>query len=190
VGVVGHSRGGWLAYYLATHRGRVRPGAYISDDAMTGDFGEHLRDGAGGILSNTFRIAGSTFWQNRAVWLQEDTTFNASLIDAPMLMTEHYVDAAGNYSDRSVQTIGAFMHTRRPLEYLYFPVGSHHLQRPRERLALLDASVDWFSFWLLNQEDSDPRKQEQYSRWRDLRSQWSSQQAWEARGHPVGDEPH
>jgi hypothetical protein len=30
-------------------------------------------------------------------------------------------------------------------------------------------SVDWFCFWLKNEEDPDPAKAEQYARWRDLR---------------------
>jgi hypothetical protein len=30
-------------------------------------------------------------------------------------------------------------------------------------------SVDWFPFWLLDYEDPDPAKKEQYERWRGLR---------------------
>jgi hypothetical protein len=31
--------------------------------------------------------------------------------------------------------------------------------------------VDWFAFWLKNEEDSSPAKTEQYARWRQLRKE-------------------
>jgi hypothetical protein len=33
----------------------------------------------------------------------------------------------------------------------------------------LQSNVDWFTYWLKNEEDPDPKKSEQYARWRKLR---------------------
>ncbi len=38
-------------------------------------------------------------------------------------------------------------------------------------------TVDWFRFWLQDQEDADPAKVEQYARWRKLREQRDSNRA-------------
>jgi hypothetical protein len=53
---------------------------------------------------------------------------------------------------------------------LYLPDGQHILQKPLERLASQQGTVDWFRFWLEGEEDPDPAKAEQYRRWRELRA--------------------
>jgi dipeptidyl aminopeptidase/acylaminoacyl peptidase len=57
----------------------------------------------------------------------------------------------------------------RPVEFVLYPDGSHSLEKPDERLSSQGGSVDWFRFWLQGFADSDPAKQEQYTRWRRLR---------------------
>ena len=52
---------------------------------------------------------------------------------------------------------------------IYFPNGVHELVKPWERLASQQGTVDWFCFWLKNEEDPIPAKAEQYARWRALR---------------------
>lgn len=43
--------------------------------------------------------------------------------------------------------------------------------KPLHRLISQEMSVDWFDFWLDGHEDSDPKKQDQYVRWRQLRAE-------------------
>jgi hypothetical protein len=38
-----------------------------------------------------------------------------------------------------------------------------------ERMASIDASVDWMRFWLLGEEDSSPEKYQRFRYWRQLR---------------------
>ena len=45
----------------------------------------------------------------------------------------------------------------------------HILTNPAMRIASQGGSVDWFRFWLKDEEDPDPAKTEQYTRWRALR---------------------
>jgi hypothetical protein len=49
------------------------------------------------------------------------------------------------------------------------PAAEHSPVRPLERLAAQDGAVDWFTFWLNNEEGHGAAKAEQYSRWRELR---------------------
>ena len=43
------------------------------------------------------------------------------------------------------------------------------MTNPRERMISQGGTVDWFRFWLKGEEDPDPAKAEQYTRWRELR---------------------
>ncbi len=52
---------------------------------------------------------------------------------------------------------------------LYLPDGAHILVKPWEQMTSEQASVDWFCFWLKGEEDPDPAKADQYTRWRELR---------------------
>ncbi len=57
----------------------------------------------------------------------------------------------------------------KPVEMLYLPDGAHSLVKPQERLTSEQGAVDWFCFWLKGEEDPDPVKREQYTRWHELR---------------------
>jgi dipeptidyl aminopeptidase/acylaminoacyl peptidase len=67
------------------------------------------------------------------------------------------------------ETYALLRTARRPVEFVYFPEGSHVQTRPLERMGSQDGNVDWFRFWLLNQQSDDPGKAAQYRRWRQLR---------------------
>ncbi len=187
VGLTGFSRAGYQAFYILTHAKRVRLAAAINADSFTGSYSEYLGSAAyTGNGAEFERIYGSSFWHDRQRWIQEETTFNIDKITTPLMVTQHSYDM---YGYPIVSRIGAFLLNRRPLEYLYFPNASHRLQRPREREAMLNATLDWLSFWLQDYEDSNTAKTEQYLRWRGIRKDWLIQQAWEAAGHPAGSIP-
>jgi hypothetical protein len=57
----------------------------------------------------------------------------------------------------------------KPVELYCYPKGSHPLDTPLERVASLQRNVDWFRFWMKREEDPDPAKADQYTRWRGLR---------------------
>jgi len=43
--------------------------------------------------------------------------------------------------------------------------------QPRHRLEIYERNLDWFRFWLKDEQDPDPRKEEQYRRWNRLRDE-------------------
>lgn len=57
----------------------------------------------------------------------------------------------------------------RPADILYFQSASHSTTRPQHRLRSLGSNIDWWRFWLMDQEDPDPAKTLQYKHWRELR---------------------
>jgi hypothetical protein len=59
---------------------------------------------------------------------------------------------------------------KKPVDFIYFPNGTHIHQLPLERLESQQGDIDWFRFWLKNEEDPDPRKRAQYRSWEAMRS--------------------
>ena len=47
---------------------------------------------------------------------------------------------------------------------------THLFHIPANRLAAMQENLDWFDFWLLGKENSNPLKAEQYKRWRTMRA--------------------
>jgi hypothetical protein len=58
---------------------------------------------------------------------------------------------------------------KKPVDFVYIPSGYHILQKPWDRMVSQQGDVDWFCFWLKDEEDPDPAKGEQYGRWSRLR---------------------
>lgn len=69
------------------------------------------------------------------------------------------------------ETYALLRFANRPVDYIYFPAGSHTLQKPAERMASQQGTVDWLRFWLQEYEEPDSAKLQQYARWRRMRDQ-------------------
>jgi hypothetical protein len=57
----------------------------------------------------------------------------------------------------------------KPVDFYMMPEANihpaHNPQNPRQIMGVQEGVVDWFSFWLLGREDSNPEKRGQYQRW-------------------------
>jgi len=60
-------------------------------------------------------------------------------------------------------------------EWLVYPNEGHVKRSPANRWWVYQRNLDWFRFWLKNEEDPDPAKTGQYARWRRMRTRESSQ---------------
>ena len=58
---------------------------------------------------------------------------------------------------------------KKPVDYVLLPDAAHFVVKPWERIVAQQGLVDWFRFWLMGEEDTDPSKADQYVRWRKLR---------------------
>lgn len=183
VGLVGFSRNGYHALYVITHPGRTRIGAALAHDSFTAGYSDYLRSsavsldsgpGLGRLFEPLMEVGSGrgTFWQNKAGWLQESPEFNIDRVQTPFLYTSNGLGITQTIL--YTQMTGAFRLNQRPLELLNFPRGAHQLVRPKERLASLEATVDWMDFWLNSYEHPAPEKQEKYQRWRKMRAEWKA----------------
>ena len=61
-----------------------------------------------------------------------------------------------------------------PTELFAYPDEDHIKVQPRHRLAVFERNLDWFRYWLQDYRDLDPRKEDQYRRWDELRQRWNA----------------
>lgn len=171
VGLTGFSRSCYHTRLAITRPGAMHFAAAVCADGYTGDFSSYLLDLAADFGSDTVDDNyGGPFWSNKASWLEREPTFNLDRITTPTLFSSNYFWRLGapGYDESSVRWIGSLRANRVPFDFLFFPSGSHNLQRPRERQVMLDAVVDWYAFWL---KDEAPHDAALAERWRALASQ-------------------
>jgi dipeptidyl aminopeptidase/acylaminoacyl peptidase len=88
---------------------------------------------------------------------------DAESIDTPLLM---------QLPESEARYVIEF-HTRlkragKPAEMILFADEPHIKTQPVHKRAVYERNLDWYRFWLKDEEDPDPAKREQYLRWRQL----------------------
>ena len=105
------------------------------------------------------------FGEGLQQWLKRSPGFNLDKVTAPLLVV-----GEGPYSLLFMWEAYAGLHyLRKPVELVMLKTDEHVLTNPAVRMASQGGSVDWFRFWLKDEEDSELTKAEQYARWRELR---------------------
>jgi len=167
VGVIGFSRTGtFLSYALTRSRYRFAA-ASVADGSDFGpsEFRLIANVGRDYVLSFEKFYGGLPFGEHLESWLALSPEFHFDQVRTPLRMVatgpEMLIAQWGWFT--SLLALG------KPVEMVYLPEGDHVLEKPWERMVSQEGNVDWFSFWLNREEDSDPTKAEEYSRWRRLR---------------------
>ena len=108
---------------------------------------------------------GAPFGSGLLLWLRSSPEFFLDQVKTPLLLQ---VTSTHNLPSMWAPYIG-LKRLGKPVELMYLPTGSHIIEKPWDRLASQQGSVDWMTFWLKGEEDADPLKAEKYKRWRELR---------------------
>lgn len=100
-------------------------------------------------------------------WIKQATGFNLDRVHTPVrLLAFRPYSLLNNW-----EWFAVLRHLGRPVELVWLPNAEHAPVKPSERMIAQQGDVDWFCFWLKDEEDPDPAKQAQYARWRELREQ-------------------
>lgn len=97
-------------------------------------------------------------------WQKVSAALNADHIHTPLLINasaEEWLDEA--------QLVAALRDRKKPVEMFIYQDERHEKNQPRHRYSVYERNVDWLNFWLLDKEDPNPAKADQYKRWRELR---------------------
>ncbi len=182
VGLEGFSRTCYHTLYFLTHSRYAIAAAAVTDGVDMSyvqrlvDGLPHFVRGTGAALEVDEKNGGPPAGTSMATWLEHAPGFNIDHITAPLRLTalnpESLLAEWEPYAGLLLQG--------KPAEMVYIPDGTHRLVKPWERLTSQQGAVDWFTFWLKGEEDSDPAKAGQYARWHALRAMRDST---EARAH-------
>lgn len=98
-------------------------------------------------------------------WFERAAGFHTDKIRAPVLVSAgdpiHLIALWSLYAPLRDQG--------KAVELQYIRSGHHNFTKPLQVLAHQEMLVDWFDFWLNGHESTDPKKSEQYARWREMR---------------------
>jgi dipeptidyl aminopeptidase/acylaminoacyl peptidase len=97
-------------------------------------------------------------------WRRVSMALNVTHVRAPLLMQmpEEEMPSA-------LQLWTAMHENKRPYELVGFSGEPHQKHQPAHKRAVYERNLDWFRFWLQDQEDPAEEKRAQYVRWHGLR---------------------
>lgn len=168
VGVVGFSWTCWYAVNALIKEPKLFAAATIAD-GLDNSYMQYLIFGVGAAIvqEQMERIRGaSPFGAGLRQWMEEAPGFHLDQVQVPVR-----IEAMNPGSVlQEWELYSSLRMQNKPVDFIYFPHGTHIHQKPSERLESQQGNVDWFRFWLQNYEDPDPSKHAQYERWRRLKS--------------------
>lgn len=163
VGILGFSRTVWKVEFTLTHSKYLFAAALLADGFDAGYFQYLLYRGSD---SDYVRVNGDRpFGPGLEHWLAVAPGFRLDRVRTPVRLESHgFYHTLGNW-----EWFSGLTHLNRPVELVDLPGAPHLLVKPSDRIASQQGTVDWFSFWLKDEESSDPAKAEQNRRWTEMR---------------------
>jgi dipeptidyl aminopeptidase/acylaminoacyl peptidase len=167
VGIIGFSRTCLFVKYALTHSKYHFAAASVTDGIDGGYFQYLIASGISALDYIQEGLNGGTPWGvGMKSWLRRSPGFNMGEVQTPLLITAlNPTSLLGEW-----EWFAALHRLAKPVELVMTKAGDHVLQKPWDRMVSQQGNVDWFAFWLKDEEDPDPAKGEQYVRWRKLRT--------------------
>jgi dipeptidyl aminopeptidase/acylaminoacyl peptidase len=164
VGLMGHSATGRIIEWAIADAEFPYAAAIASDYADENYLQTALSNNWDHTLGTT-----APFGRDMETWLNYSPSFNVERVRTP-LQLELMSSSEGSLLWHW-EMFSRLKYLKKPVELYVLPDirhGSHFAQNPRQLLALQGRAMDWWFFWLLDEEDPDPSKAAQYAQWRDL----------------------
>ena len=174
IGIVGFSRTCFYVMEALTSSALRIKAASVTDGVVAG-YHQYISavDITGVGAEYDSMIGARPFGEGLQQWLNHAPLFNVDKVTAPL-----QVVALGRFSLLMMwEPYAAMRYLHKPVDLILINNSDHVLSNPAARLASQGGTVDWFRFWLKGEEDPDPRKAEQFKRWRELRTLKESQDA-------------
>jgi dipeptidyl aminopeptidase/acylaminoacyl peptidase len=164
IGIIGFSRTCFYAMEMLTTGSLHLKAASVTDGVMEDYFQYILNPDRASGESNSM-IGAPPFGDGLQLWLKSSPGFNLDKITAPLLVVgEGPVSLLFMW-----QPYAGLRYLHKPVDLIMLNTGEHVLTNPAVRMESQGGTVDWFRFWLKDEEDPDPAKAGQYARWRESR---------------------
>jgi dipeptidyl aminopeptidase/acylaminoacyl peptidase len=165
VGIIGFSHTGYNVLEALTTSTLRFKAATISDTTNYG-YLEYMTWDRGGVAHEAdAAIGASPFGAGLQQWLSRSPEFNMNKVETPLQVVAH--------SPSRVllmwEPYQVLRYLKKPVDLIVLTDDEHELTNPAARMVSQGGSMDWFRFWLKDEEDPDPTKTEQYVRWHELR---------------------
>jgi hypothetical protein len=169
VGVIGFSYSCFHVLYAITHRPDLFAAASITDGNNM-SYVQYIMstDVENGLQRISEKTNGGTpFGTGLINWAENAPNFALDKVKTPLLISS----LGRGELIAQWETYSGLRRLKKPvyMGWLKKENAPHILVKPYQRYISQEGAVDWFSFWLIRQEDPAPAKVEQYARWRDLR---------------------
>jgi dipeptidyl aminopeptidase/acylaminoacyl peptidase len=168
VGIVGFSR---TCYYVleALTAGKMRFKAASVTDGVNAGYLQYVTnvDLDGNQMAREYdaMIGARPYGEGLMQWVRRSPVFNMDKVTTPL-----QVVAAGHSGVLFMwEPYAALRYLNKPVDLIVLNTEEHVLTNPAARMVSQGGTVDWMRFWLQKYEDPDPKKKEQYVRWRELR---------------------
>lgn len=170
IGLIGFSRAGMHVHYALAFCRYPIAAATIADSVVATPFSYALMYGSyfpGMLEYESPSLIGAPFWgKGLQLWIERSPAFHLDRIQAALRL-EHF----GTFPPPFWDTFANLKRHNRPVEMIHIPDATHVLQTPFARYTSQQGNVDWFRFWLKDEEDNAAEKAAQYERWRRLKQQ-------------------
>jgi hypothetical protein len=166
VGIVGFSRFVCYVGYTLTHSRYQFAAASLVDGISCGYFEEISQPGEAWDI-DSINGGAPPIGEGLKLWMKNSPGFNLDKVRTPVRLV-----ALGIYSVwQEWEWYAGLTLQKKPVDFVLIPHGEHLGGMVSERVLEQQGLVDWFSFWLKDEEDPDPAKAGQNARWRELRKQ-------------------
>ena len=164
VGLSGHSLGANAGSYCLARPNKIAAAAFRNGSVLERarwdlfDTAAWRRDPLNGVYA-LFHMP-DPLHDPTGRWSEMSVVNKAAAINTPTLIQVSDTEYLG-----SLPLWSALHQEHKAVEMYVFPRETHRLIQPAHQVINFERQIDWFRFWLKNEQDEDPAKAAQYRRW-------------------------
>jgi len=162
VGATGYSYGETILGFAIGHTGFIRAASGVA--SYDPFFDHYLVDRGFRSMFDKWGLGSLADPTSRKNWSEVSLFLQPDRVHVPVLNQAGDFEGLGD-----LPLFIALSDLNRPVELYLYANELHHKNQPQHRLEIYERDLDWFRFWLKDEEDVTAAKREQYERWSKLR---------------------
>jgi dipeptidyl aminopeptidase/acylaminoacyl peptidase len=171
IGIMGQSHGGWLAPYVMAKKKMFRAASVAEGSLDLFSIYGHM---PGWLDLNVHEYYFGSPYDDPQRFIQLSPIFNFSGLRTATLM--EYGEQ--NLSVDGLELLTAIWRHGIPHEFIIYPNTGHNIASPTLQIESMNRNLDWFDYWMLGKQDPDPKKQNQYERWKKMTVEMEKLRSW------------
>ena len=175
VGVVGFSWTCWYVVNALVKEPNLFAAATIAD-GVDNSYMQYMlfAVGSSSLQEQMDKIRGARpLGEGLKRWVEDAPEFHLDQVQVPVRIEA--INPSSVLSEWELYSSLRMQH--KPVDFIYFPRGTHVHQKPLERQESQQGNIDWLRFWLQGYRDPDPSKRAEYERWQELKDELSKTSA-------------